>query len=170
MRSLFSPLASLEEISLGTANKALREWGHKMGACNRPANYGWLACHGIYDRDDLIAVMVSAYLIRENVGGHKLLTRENTVELARLCACRPHVCRMALRMWRELIFPHLPYQVAISYQDATLHTGDVYRFDGWQMIGRSNSGFDKRSGRPGRKKKVWAWPPEELKKLEITRE
>jgi hypothetical protein len=70
---------------------------------------------------------------------------------------------VALRLWREFVFPTLGYRYAISYQDADLHNGNTYRFDGWKrlpLIGRS--GPDSRSGRLGRRKYVWLW--ENLKK------
>ena len=100
----------------------------------------------------------TAHLICKCVGGGmRHLTRENTIELARLCAVRPGLCRVALRLWREGVFPLLGYQTAISYQDADLHNGNTYRFDGWQRIAYSRSGTDTRSGRKGRNKWIWLW-------------
>jgi antitoxin VapB len=87
------------------------------------------------------------------------MTRENTIELSRLCAARAGLCRVALRLWREFVFPTLGYQYAVSYQDADLHNGNTYRFDGWERVGYSHSGTDTRSGRSGRDKYAWAWPP-----------
>jgi len=55
------------------------------------------------------------------------------------------------------VFPALGYPFAISYQDADLHNGNTYRFDGWKRIGRSKSGVDTRSGRKGRDKIIWLW-------------
>ena len=51
----------------------------------------------------------------------------------------------------------MPYTHAISYQDADLHNGDTYRFDGWKREGYSSSGNDSRSGRKGRNKWIWVW-------------
>ena len=48
--------------------------------------------------------------------------------------------------------------VAVSYQDEALNSGDLYRFDGWIPIGRGGGGPDSRTGRPGRRVKIWAWP------------
>jgi hypothetical protein len=56
--------------------------------------------------------------------------------------------------------PGLPFRVAISYQDAALHSGNLYRFDGWQRRAFSHSGTDTRSGRPGRDKWIWVYPPQ----------
>ncbi len=80
------------------------------------------------------------------------------VELSRICAARPHLNRAILRLWRESVFALLPHVYAISYQDAVLHSGDLYRFDGWQCIVQSaRSGTDARSGKKGRRKRVWLW-------------
>ena len=86
------------------------------------------------------------------------MNRDNTIELSRLCASRGGLCRVALRLWREFVFPAMGYEFAVSYQDADLHNGNTYRFDGWERVGRARSGTDTRSGRPGRDKWVWVWP------------
>ena len=90
-------------------------------------------------------------------GGLKYLTRENSIELSWLCAARSGLCRVALRLWREFAFPSLGVRFAVSYQDADLHKGHTYRFDGWTRRAYSRSGTDTRSGRPGRNKYVWVW-------------
>lgn len=153
------PIAEFDWIELDEANDALRQWGHRMGEFTRPEGYGCWA-HGLFSGKDLVAVTIAAPLVRERVGGglgH--LTRDNTIELARLCASRPGLCRIALRMWREFVFPGLGKPVAISYQDADLHTGDTYRFDGWEKIGFCRAGGDDpRSSRKARNRNVWAWP------------
>lgn len=88
------------------------------------------------------------------------MTRSNTIELSRLCADRKGLCRVALRLWEQFVFPGLRAQVAISYQDADLHNGNTYRFSGWERVGFCRAGgADPRSGRPGRDRVVWAWPP-----------
>lgn len=153
------PIASLHMIKKHDANELLERWGHKMGPINRGNSVGW--SHALFHGDEPVAVVVSSSLIRECVGGglgH--LTRDNTIELSRLCASRPGICRIALRMWREFIFPSLGYQFAISYQDAKLHSGNIYRFDGWTRAAYSRSGTDSRSGRKGRTKWIWLWPPQ----------
>ena len=142
-------------IDLSKANEKLEEWGHKMGVLHR-GNQGAI-CHGLFFGCELVAVTACSPLISPAVLRGEY-TRENTCELSRLCAVRPGLCRVALRLWREAIFPSLPYQYAISYQDADLHSGATYRFDGWRRAGYSHSGTDTRSGRPGRNKWVWIWP------------
>jgi len=69
-----------------------------------------------------------------------------------------------LRLWREMVFPALAAvhrrEIAVSYQDEALHSGNLYRFDGWQLLGKGGGGGrDTRTGRPGRKMKIWGWSP-----------
>lgn len=152
----FAPIAELVPISLGQANRLLVDWGHRMGALERGTQDAW--CCALLHNGQPVAATTASYLIGARVGGAPGLTRDNTVELSRLCAARPGLCRVMLRMWREFVFPTLPFSVAMSYQDADLHSGNTYRFDGWKRVGYSHSGTDTRSGRPGRNKWVWVWP------------
>lgn len=151
------PLASFGSIELTLANELLVRWAHRMGALAR-GNTQAQHCHALFAHGQPVAVACTSSLIRERVGGglgH--LTRQNTVELSRLCAANPWACRVALRLWRELVFPGTGARFAVSYQDAQLHSGNVYRFDGWKRAGFSSSGTDKRSGRSGRRKWIWLW-------------
>lgn len=150
------PPVTFEEIDLATANACLVEWGHRMGPLLRGNQAG--THYALYHEGRPVAVAMTSTLIRERVGGglgH--LTRENCMELSRLCAVRPGLCRVALRLWREFVFPALGVPFAISYQDADLHSGNTYRFDGWKRMAYSHSGTDKRSGRKGRDKWIWVW-------------
>lgn len=158
MKTLFDlSIVSFSKIELDEANDALLRWGHKMGALHR-GNQGAI-CHGVFHGDELVAVTTVSTLIASVVGGGlSQLTRENTCELSRLCADRNGLCRVALRLWREFVFPTSGYEYAISYQDADLHSGNTYRFDGWHRAAYARSGTDTRSGRPGRNKWVWVWP------------
>lgn len=151
------PLARFDSIGIGQANALLVEWGHKMGPLERGNSHA-LHCHALFAHDVPVAVVCTSSLIRERVGGGlSHMTRENTVELSRLCAGNPWACRVALRLWRELVFPGTGAEYAISYQDAAMHTGNVYRFDGWARAGFSSSGTDSRTGRRGRRKWIWVW-------------
>lgn len=152
------PLVTFDGIGLHQANELLVAWGHKMGPLERGNSVG--VHHALYHAGEPVAVAMTASLIRECVGGglgH--LTRANCMELARLCAARPGLCRVALRLWREFVFPQLGVAAAISYQDADLHSGATYRFDGWTRAAFSHSGTDARSGRVGRNKWIWVWQP-----------
>lgn len=154
-----APIASFEPITLTRANEKLVEWGHKMGPLHRGNQNA--TCHGLFSSTELVAVTTVSTLITPCAAGGRL-TREDTCELSRLCAARPGLCRVALRLWREFVFPHLGYKNALSYQDADIHSGNTYRFDGWTRIAYSRSGTDPRGnggdGRKGRNKWLWVWP------------
>lgn len=151
------PIMHIAQIDLSEANRLLLAWGHRMGPCNRP-DYG-IWCHGLFEHGEPVAVTVTATLIRETCAG---LTRDEAVELARLCASRPRLCRIMVRAWSEIILPALGrvhgYVWGVSFQDAAIHHGYTYRSDGWLPIGKSRSGTDPRSGRKGRNKVIWGWP------------
>lgn len=150
------PIITFEPILLADANEKLLLWGHKMGVLHRGNQDA--TCHGLFAGSDLVAITTVSSLIAANVGGGLVhLTRENCCELSRLCAQRSGLCRVALRLWREFVFPTLGYPFSISYQDADLHNGNTYRFDGWKRMAYARSGTDTRSGRPGRNKWVWVW-------------
>lgn len=154
------PLVTFDQASLVQANELLERWHHRMGPLLR-GNSAALHCHVLSVHGDPVGLACTSSLIRERVGGglgH--LTRANTIELSRLCARESWACRVVLRLWRETVFPGLGVEAAISYQDADLHTGNTYRFDGWRRAGYSHSGADSRTGRQGRNKYIWVWPPE----------
>lgn len=150
------PLIRFDPICQDLANKKLIEWKHKMGVLHRGNQKA--ICHGLFEQDNLLGVTMASTLITPQAAGG-LLLRSDTIELSRLCASRSELCRVILRLWREFVFPQLGYTFAMSYQDADLHTGNTYRFDGWKRIAHSNSGTDTRSGRTGRSKYLWVWPP-----------
>jgi len=149
------PDVRFSTISRDALNDCLGAWGHRMGPVRRPAG-GW--SHGLLHGDALVAVVATDTLIRPRVAG---LTRHEAVELSRLCADRPDLCRVALRLWRSFVFPILcrehGFSWAVSYQDAHIHTGNLYRFDGWTRLAASRSGTDSRTGRLGRSKVIWGW-------------
>jgi len=149
-------ICTFEQVDLSEANKYLKKWNHKMGVLKR-GNQSAI-CHILFNEGRPVGVTTASHLIRANVGGGlKMLTRENTVELSRLCASKKNICRVALRMWREFVYPSLGFDFAVSYQDAILHNGNTYKFDGWKKLGFSHSGTDKRTGRKGRDKWIWVW-------------
>ncbi len=152
---LIDPLISFDVITEIELNACLVRWGHRMGPLNRPTPS---RAHGLRHNGQIVAVTATDHLAAANVAG---LGRGEAVELSRVCAERPDLCRVALRLWREFVFPAMTrvrgVAWAISYQDAALHTGDLYRFDGWVKLAFSHSGTDTRTGRPGRDKFVWGW-------------
>jgi hypothetical protein len=150
---MIPPIAHIEQIENGDADRALVDWGHRMGPCHRPI--GILVAHGLFAHGDLVAVTVTSGLVRETCAG---LSRDEAIELARLCSSTPALCRPMLRLWREFIFPCFGKPWAVSYQDEALHSGNIYRFDGWTVLKENQrSGTDTRSGRKGRSKTVWGW-------------
>lgn len=150
---LVAPIAHLQAIDRMDLNRALHHWQHKMGMWHRP-EFGPGLHHGLFHNGELVAVTAAGTLIRETCAG---LRRDEAVELGRLCAARPGLCRVMLRLWREFVFPALGYEWAVSYQDAVQHTGNLYRFDGWVRLGTSRSGTDKRGDRRGYRKVIWGW-------------
>lgn len=136
-----------------------------MGPVRRPTG-GW--SHGLFHDDQLVAVMATDTLIRPRVAG---LTRREAIELSRLCAARPDLSRVALRLWRVFVFPVLcqrhGFRWALSYQDTHAHSGNLYRFDGWTRLATSRSGTDSRSGRRGRSKVIWGWRNPDVETAEM---
>lgn len=165
--TLLSPLIHVEPIDRADLNRLLVRWEHRMGPYTRPS-FAIEAHHALFQRGEPVAVTAAGETVREVVG-QTGIRRHRIVELARLCAARPGLCRPMLRLWREMLFPDIAAvhgrDLAVSYQDAVLHSGDVYRFDGWFMMGDAGGGGpDTRTGRPGRKMKVWGWPVEACQK------
>lgn len=160
---LVAPIASLEAIDRGELNRRLVQWDHRMGPWERPSYRE--VFHALCHHGEPIAVTAAGDLIRETCAG---LDRSQAFELGRLCAARPDLCRAMLRLWRELIFPSLcrahGWSWVVSYQDAAMHSGNLYRFDGWTKLGESRSGTDARSGRKGRSKVIWGWQAREATK------
>lgn len=153
----FTPLVTFEPFDMADANRCLDKWGHKMGACRRGATArgGGSFAHALNIGGQVVGVTVTSELIRETVAGAPHITRENGIELARVCASRRDVCRVLVRLWRLAVLANLPHEWGVSYQDAALHSGDLYRFDGWTRGAWSHSGMDARSGRKGRDKWIW---------------
>lgn len=165
---LLAPLLHIDPIDRGELNRLLGLWGHRMGPYTRPA-YAFEAHHAMFEQGEPVAVAAAGETVREVVG-QTGIRRDQCVELVRLCAARRDLCRPMLRLWRESILPAIGAVhgrgLAVSYQDEALHTGDLYRFDGWALIGRGGGGGrDFRTGRVGRRMKIWAWPPAEARRL-----
>ena len=156
------PLVRFDRIDEDRANHLLVRWQHKMGPCNRPFP---TTAHALFHEDVPVCVVMHGPLITPSVGGEQynsVLRRDACVEVCRLCAERPHLNRVGLRLWREFVLPSLGrfgVSYAISYQDADIHTGNIYRFDGWQRFHYSHSGTDTRTGKAGRRKWLWIYPP-----------
>lgn len=130
------PLACFERIERIDADQRYKEWGHYLGACERPFGR---QDFGMYVAGDLVSVATSASTVSAICGGYD---RGTIVELARLCSSPGHrwATRVCLRLWRELAATewaaaYWPVQALVSYQSAVRHSGDIYRFDGWTRVG-----------------------------------
>lgn len=152
---LLFPDVAFRSIDRDTLNQCLVVWGHRMGPVRRPTG-GW--SHALLVDGEPMAVAATDMLIRPRVAG---LGRHEAIELSRLCAARPDLSRVILRLWRAFVFPTLCQECgfvwALSYQDAAIHSGNLYRFDGWLRLATSRSGTDLRTGRKGRRKVIWGW-------------
>jgi len=160
-RSFLDPLISFDTITDAELNQCLVDWGHKMGELHRPL-YGTIGgAHGLRHHGALVAVVATEPMIAASTCG---LSRNEAFELARVCAARPDLCRVAVRLWREFVFPEMAraggWKWAISYQDAVQHRGGLYRMDGWVRLDWTRSGTDLRGRegtRKGRNNVVWGW-------------
>src|SRR5262245_3710714 len=127
--SFIAPFVSFEPVGAIEMNEYLTAWGHKMGPLERPVGNGF--AHALRHEGKPVAVIATSELIAPEVCG---LTRLEALEVSRVCASRRDLCRVVLRLWREFVFPQLDRPWAISYQDAVLHNGNLYRFDGWKKL------------------------------------
>ncbi len=163
--TFLSPLISFDTVDTDELNACLVAWQHKMGPLHRP-RYGIIGgAHGLRHEGRLVAVVATEKMIAAETCG---ISRVDAFELARVCAERPGLCRVAVRLWREFVFPSFAaaggWTWAISYQDAVEHRGDLYRNDGWVRLGSTSSGTDPRARggtRKGRRKVVWGWTADE---------
>jgi hypothetical protein len=158
------PLVSFDLIDDALANQKLVAWGHWLGGCDRP--FGRQS-FGLVVEGELLAVAVSASTVNETCAG---FARQESVELARLCADPGHreLTRPALRLWR-VVGPrawarrYWPVRVAVSYQNAVRHTGDIYRHDGWVRVKHVRGGKTGPNASWSRSKEydpkwIWVWP------------
>jgi len=152
-------LVAFRPIPLVEANRLLEAWEHPHGRCRRPVRSD---AHALMVGGEVAAVTVTSGLITPPAGG--LFWREDAVELARLCVApgRQALTRVALRLWREAVFPVWGRPVAVSYSDAEVgHDGGLYRHDGWTRLDRRlSSGPDSRTRRrASRDRTLWWWAP-----------
>jgi antitoxin VapB len=158
---LIDPLVSFDLIDRDEANECLVRWGHKMGANNRPL-YRAPIDFGLREMGELQGVICCDTLIRETCG----LNRHTGFELSRLCAAAPRISRALIRLFTEFAYPAIvrtwgtPW--AISYQNAKMHRGDLYRFDGWLRLRETSGGSDPRASDEtvsASQRVIWGWHP-----------
>lgn len=162
MALLIDPYISFDTINRDEMNRCLKTWRHRMGAIRRPVfktpTDFVLRRHG-----EPLVVIAADTLIRPTCK----LDRSSAFELSRLCADPEHygMCSLAMRLWRIFAYPVIvrdwgtPW--VISYQDAaSTHNGNLYRYDGWVILGYSVSGKDPRAmpeTAEVRRKVIWGW-------------
>jgi hypothetical protein len=152
-------------LSVDEVNKYLVEWDHKLGPCERPFRSEGFA---LIAKERIVAVAMSCSIVHGPVAGYQT---QEVVELARLAACEPWANRVMLRLWREICAPSWhcwPVKAAVSYSHNGLHSGNLYRFDGWEKI-KDNCGTNGKGGNWGRRgrgyaheaihglKTLWCW-------------
>lgn len=129
------PIFTFGRIDDDVADARLVEWGHWLGACNRPfgrQSFGLTYC------GELVSVAVSASTVNASCGGWP---RNQVVELARQCSHPLHrdLTRVMVRLWRIFAprawsHQYWPVKAVVSYSNRNRHSGDIYRFDGWKKI------------------------------------
>lgn len=169
MRTFFDmSLAGVQRIEVAEANSYLDAWGHQLGPCNRPFHQEAFA---LFVLDRPVSVAISASIVNGPVGPSDRSVqyqRNEVVELARQASCERWANRVMLRLWREVcapLWPCWPVKAAVSYSHNGMHTGDLYRFDGWERW-RADAGSTG-GGTWGRKrsnteavygtKTLWGW-------------
>lgn len=156
------PIVGLYQMDVEVANRLLVEWDHKLGACERPFHQEAFA---LELSGEPIAVAISASIVNGPVAGFE---RQETVELARMGARVRWANRVMLRLWREScaqLWPCWPVKAAISYSKNSMHSGNLYRFDGWEKVredcGSSGGGTYSRRRHPTEavhgSKTLWLW-------------
>jgi len=136
VRTLFDiSLAGIQRIENTEANDLLVAWGHKLGPCNRPFHQ---EAFGLFVLDRPVSVAISASIVNGPVGPSDRSVqyqRDEVVELARQGSCERWANRVMLRLWREVcapLWPCWPVKAAVSYSHNAMHSGNMYRFDGWE--------------------------------------
>ena len=122
------------EIHPDEGNVLLEAWDHPLGPCNRPfGQQAWVL--DIFGAP--VAVAMAASPVSKTVAGYG---RAQVVELARIVRHpdHPHVLRVMLRLWRAYLaheWPYNPVAAAVAYAMPGT-PGDIYRFDGWERVGK----------------------------------
>lgn len=158
---LADPLVSFDLIDRDEANECLERWRHRMGPIKRPLFRAPID-FGLREMGELQGVICCDTLIRETCG----FTRYDAFELSRMCAAAPRINRALIRLFTEFAQPAVARvwgtQWAISYQNAKMHRGDLYRFDGWLRLRETRGGPDPRAADTtvtANERVIWGWHP-----------
>jgi hypothetical protein len=135
LRLLDAPLGAFTVLDLEEANRLLLEWGHNLGACERPfRSEAWV----LELEGEPVSLAISASAVSDTVAGYR---RGEVVEQARLCSAPGYnwATRIMLRFWRERCAPRWscwPVKAAIAYHQNAHHKGSIYRLP---MAGRRSA-------------------------------
>lgn len=186
-RLLTVPVASVVAIKPEEAYALLAAWGHKLNQDGEKLRPFRSEAWALEIDGNPVSVAVSASICSDHVTGHRAKKvnggpkgaivripvrweRVEVVELARLGSDPAHnwATRPMLRLWREVFarrWSCWPVKAAVSYSHNRYHDGELYRFDGWDLIndrcGSSGGGTYSRQRRAtdavhGRKS-LWDW-------------
>lgn len=159
LRLLTVPIVGLVAMGAGhadeiaEANDLLVRWGHKLGKVERPFRQEAYALEvdgvpiSVAISASTVSKTVRGALTRKVNGGKRGETfevpvcyrRTEVVELARLGSdpAYPWASRVMLRLWRSVLAQRWdcwPVVAAVSYSHNRYHDGELYRFDGWELI------------------------------------
>lgn len=148
---LYEPsVVGADEVERKEANRLIAEWGtHPLGPCHRPFE---VRSHVLTARGRPVALTMTGSIVSPTVEGHQ---RRQVIELARI-ARSPEATwalRPMLRIWREVLafdWQSWPFVAAYSYAVPGAE-GDIYRFDGWEKVGRrrkANAGSSSTWSKP----------------------
>lgn len=114
------------------ANDLLTEWKHPLGPCERPFHQEQQL---LLVAGEPVALTVSASTVSSAVGTHR---RTEVVELARIARApgARWAMRPALRLWRAVFAQRWETWDVVAAYSYSLpgYSGDIYRFDGWEMV------------------------------------
>jgi hypothetical protein len=155
MNPLFDiPMCGIYPISNSEANGLLAKFEHKLGPCERPFRTESFA---LKLNGEPIAVAMTCSIVHGPVAGFQI---NEVVELARLASSTSWANRVMIRLWREICAPNYKCwtpKAAVSYSHNGLHSGSIYRTDGWEKVSE-NCGSDGKGGNWGRRGKGYANP------------
>ncbi|HUT92317.1 MAG TPA: hypothetical protein VMY37_22675 [Thermoguttaceae bacterium] len=166
MNTLF-PIVTFDLIDNEEADARLVQWGHYLGACNRP--FGRQS-FGLRVYGELVSVAVSASTPNKKCA---TFARQEVVELARLCTQpeRNDLTLVCLRLWRQVAAETWldadfkgweSIRAYVAYQNAVRHSGEIYKHDRWRFAkavpgGRSGPNATWTRNREYDPKNIWVY-------------
>lgn len=139
------PLLQLRPGDGGETDRLLVDWEHPLGACRRPfGSQEWVL--EVEQRPVALAVSASTVSATVRADDGREWSRGEIVELARIARAPEWagMLRVMLRLWRMVCAPawaqvYWPLSNLVSYAMPGT-PGDIYRFDGWERLGKRKPG------------------------------